>query len=216
MTDFSARRTMMVDTQVRPSDVTSFPIIEAMLTVPREVFVPGDLSEVAYVGDNLDIGGRVMLAPRTFSKMLDALALEPGELVLDVGCGLGYSAAVLAQLCDAVVAVEDDAARAAEAQRLLSEGGVHNAAVVEAPLAEGAARHGPYDAIILEGAVEEMPTAITDQLKEGGRIIAIFLDGELGVVRVGRKAGGAVGWRNAFDATARLLAGFERRRAFAL
>jgi len=216
MTEFSARRTMMVDTQVRPSDVTSFPIIAAMLAVPREVYVPDELAEVAYMGEDLPIGGRTVLAPRTFAKMLDALDLQADELVLDIGCGLGYSAAVLAQLCDAVVAVEDDARRAEDAQRLLSEHGVHNAAVIEAPLAAGAARHGPYDAIFVEGAVEVMPEELTDQIKDGGRIIAIFREGALGTVRVGHKSGGAVAWRDAFNATADLLAGFERRRAFAL
>lgn len=216
MTDFSARRTMMVDTQVRPSDVTSFPIIDAMLRTPREVFVPVDMAEVAYIGENLDIGGRTVLAPRTFSKMLETLDLQPDELVLDIGCGLGYSAAVLSRLCEAVVAIEDDASRAVEAQRLLSENEIHNAAVIEAPLAEGAARHGPYDAIIVEGGVEDISDAIAGQLKDGGRIIAIFLEGELGTVRIGRKSEGSVSWRNAFNATAGLLEGFEKPHIFAL
>jgi len=216
MTDFRARRTMMVDTQVRPSDVTSFPIIEAMLSVPREAFVPGEMTEVAYMSENLDLGGRWMLAPRTFGKMLDALAPGPDDLVLDIGCGLGYSSAVLAQLCDAVVSVEDEARRAGEAQRLLSETGVYNAAVIEAPLAEGAARHGPYDAIIIQGAVAVVPQPILDQLKDGGRIIAIFLEGELGTVRLGRLERGTVAWRNLFNATAPLLEGFEKPAVFAL
>ena len=107
MTDFTNRRTLMVDTQVRPSDVTKFPIIEAMLHVRREVFVPDDKLEAAYAGENLPLGpGRVILEPRTFAKMLDGLAIEPTELVLDLGCGLGYSSAVLARLAEAVVAVE--------------------------------------------------------------------------------------------------------------
>ena len=104
MSDFATRRVMMVDTQVRPSDVTKFPIIEAMLTVPREAFVPPSMREAAYVGDNIEIAaGRVVLEARTLAKLLDALDVQPTELVLDLGCGLGYSTAVIARLADAVV-----------------------------------------------------------------------------------------------------------------
>ena len=109
MTEFSARRTMMVDTQVRPSDVTKFPIIEAMLHVPREVYVPSEKREAAYVGENMTIGaGRVVLEARTLAKLLDALDIQPTETVLDLGCGLGYSTAVIARLADAVIAVEEE------------------------------------------------------------------------------------------------------------
>ena len=118
MTDYAARRTMMVDTQIRPSDVTKFPIISAMLSVPRENFVPRDKREAAYMGDNIDLGGnRTILDPRTFAKMLDALEIQPTDFVLDIGMGLGYSAAVLSQLGEAVVAVEDDQTRFAEASK---------------------------------------------------------------------------------------------------
>ncbi len=115
MTDFAQRRTMMVDTQVRPNEVTSYPVIEAMLNVPREQFVPESRRDVAYVGNNIDLApGRVLLEPRTLGKMMDILNLQNGDLVLDVGCGYGYSAAVMARIAEAVVAVEEDAAMAAE------------------------------------------------------------------------------------------------------
>ena len=108
MPDFAARRTMMVDTQVRPNDVTKFPIIEAMLAVPREAYVPDARREAAYVGENLDLGqGRWLLEPRNFAKMLDALDIQPGDLVLDIGAGMGYSSAVLARMAKAVVALEE-------------------------------------------------------------------------------------------------------------
>jgi protein-L-isoaspartate(D-aspartate) O-methyltransferase len=139
MSEFATRRVMMVDTQVRPSDVTKFPIIDAMLTVPRETFVPADRREAAYMGENLPLlPGRVVLEARTMAKLLDALDIQPRELVLDLGCGLGYSAAVIARLAETVVAVEEDEGLAAEAQRLLSEEGVDNAVVVTGPLAAGA------------------------------------------------------------------------------
>ena len=177
MTNFQERRTMMVDTQVRPSDVTKFPIIDAMLRVRREDFVPSARREAAYMSENLPLGqGRVVLDPRSFAKMLDGLDVEPSDVVLDIGSGLGYSAAVLAQLAEAVVAVEDEAAHAAESMTALAEFGADNVAVVEAPLSEGAAKHGPYDAILIEGGVADVPSAILEQLKEGGRIAAIFMD----------------------------------------
>ena len=217
MTDYTARRTMMVDTQVRPSDVTKFPIIDAMLSVPREAYVPDALREAAYVGENLSIGGgRVMLEARTLAKMLDALDIQPSHVVLDVACGLGYSAAVLSQMCDFVVAVEDDEARAQEAQSLLSEHGVDNAAVMAGPLAEGSPKSGPYDVIVIEGGAEEVPASLTDQLNEGGRIACVFVEGTLGVIRIGHKIDGKVNWRFAFNASAPILDGFEKAAVFAL
>lgn len=217
MSDFAARRTMMVDTQVRPNDVTKFPVIEAMLAVPMEDFVPPSRRAVAYSGENLDLGGgRVLLEPRTLGKMIDMLDLQPDDLVLDLGCGYGYSSAVLARLVQAVVALESDADMAAEAERRLGEGGVFNVAVLKGPLVQGAPEQGPYDAILIGGGVEDVPQAILDQLKDGGRIAALFLEGVLGIVRIGHRINGRVNWRYAFNAQAPLLAGFARERGFAL
>ncbi|EBA05842.1 protein-L-isoaspartate O-methyltransferase [Sagittula stellata E-37] len=208
---------MMVDTQVRPSDVTEFPIIEAMLTVPREAFVPRDRIEAAYVSEHVPLGGgRVLLDPRVFSKMLDALDISNADLVLDVGSGLGYSAAVIARIAEAVVAVEDDETRASEAQSLLSEHHADNVVLHEGPLDAGAAEHGPYDVVIVEGGVETLPDTLCDQLKEGGRMAVIFMEGELGTVRVGRKYDGEINWRFAFNGTAPVLPGFTKEEAFAL
>ncbi|MEL7259569.1 MAG: rRNA adenine N-6-methyltransferase family protein, partial [Pseudomonadota bacterium] len=145
MVDFAARRTVMVDTQVRPADVTKFPIIEAMLAVPREDFVPVALREAAYLGEDLDLGGnRVILEPRTLAKLLDALDIQQTELVLDIGSSYGYSSAVIARLSEAVVALEDDEDVSREAQESLMSHGADNAVVHHGPLAEGAAEHGPY------------------------------------------------------------------------
>ncbi|TCO69315.1 protein-L-isoaspartate O-methyltransferase family protein [Rhodovulum euryhalinum] len=215
MPDYDALREAMVDTQVRPSDVTRLPIIEALLAVPREEFAPAALRSAAYIGENLPLGrNRTILEPRTFAKMLEAIDLGPGDLVLDLGCGLGYSAAVMARMADAVVAVEEDPAMAKESEALLGEWGADNVAVERAPLAEGAPRHGPYDAIVIEGAVEEIPAAIADQLKEGGRIVALFMEDTLGVARIGRKVEGALSWRFIFNASAPVLPGFERAHEF--
>ena len=217
MPDYVSRRTMMVDTQVRPSDVTKFPVIRAMLDVPREAFVPEVLREAAYVGENLVIApGRVVLEPRTLAKMLDALDIRDTELVLDVGCGFGYGAAVIAQLAEAVVAVEENAGFAAAAQAALVAGGIDNAHVVTGPLAQGAARHGPYDVIVAEGAVEQVPDALLAQLKEGGRIGCLFMEGALGTCRIGYKHGGAISWRAIFNASAPVMPGFAKAQEFTL
>ncbi len=217
MSEFSSRRVMMVDTQVRPSDVTKFPIIEAMLAVPREVYVPRAMAEAAYLGENVLIApGRVMLEPRTLAKLLDALDIQPDEMVLDLGCGLGYSTAVIARLAEAVVAVEEDEGLAADAQRTLSVENVDNAAVIVGPLTTGSAKHGPFDVITIQGGVEAVPAAILGQLKEGGRIAAVFMEGALGVARVGYKVDGVMSWRFVFNASAPVLAGFTATRGFVL
>lgn len=217
MTDFPARRRTMVDTQVRPSDVTKYPIIEAMLDVPRELFVPAGRREAAYIGENIPLApGRVILEPRTLAKMLDALDIRDDELVLVLGAGLGYSAAVVSHLAEAVVAVEEDEDMVREADGALAEIEADNVAVVHAPLAEGAAKHGPYDVILIDGAVEELPPAVAAQLKDGGRIACLFVEGALGVCRIGYRADGGLTWRSAFNAAAPVLPGFARRQEFVL
>ena len=217
MADYARRRTTMVDTQVRPSDVTKFPIIEAMLRVPREVFVPDAKRDAAYVGENISLGGtRVVLDPRTLAKMLEAVDIQPDEMVLDIAAGYGYSSAVAAHLAEAVIALEEVPELAKEAERALAEAGADNTAVIEGTLSEGAAKHGPYDVILIQGAVQHLPEAITGQLKDGGRIVAIFQEGALGVVRVGYRIDGQVTWRFAFNAAAPVLPGFEANRAFVL
>lgn len=217
MTDFATNRTMMVDTQVRPSDVTKFPIIDAMLTVRREAFVPSTRRDVAYVDANIPLGqNRVLLEPRTLAKMLDALELKQTDMVLNIAAGLGYTAAILARMTEAVIAVESDADLARDAETILGEEGVDNVVVLEAALEAGAAKHGPYDVILIEGAVQAVPTALTDQLKEGGRIAAVFADGALGECRIGYKIDGNVSWRLAFNAGAPVLPGFETEAEFSL
>jgi protein-L-isoaspartate(D-aspartate) O-methyltransferase len=215
MVDYAKQRVTMVDTQVRPSDVTKFPIIDAMLDVPREAFLPDARRPMAYVGGPIEIApGRVLLDARTIAKMLDAAELEPGDVVLEIGSGLGYCTALLAQMVEAVVAVEEDGDLASEAETTLSDHGVDNAAVVTGPLVEGHAKAGPYDAILVFGGIEEMPGALTDQLRDGGRIVAIFMKGALGEVRTGLKSEGRMSWRMAFNASAEVLPGFERAETF--
>lgn len=217
MTDFSVRRTMMVDTQVRPSDVTKFPVIDAMLSVRREDFVPSAKREAAYMGENLGLGeGRVLLEPRTFAKMLDALDIGQDELVLDIGAALGYSSAVIAHIAQAVVALEEDADMAREAEEGLMSAGKDNVIVHTGPLDRGAAEHGPFDVIVIEGGVSHVPDALLAQIKDGGRMACIFMDGALGEVRIGYKLDGRMNWRRSFNAGAPVIAGFEKHSAFQL
>jgi len=217
MTNFLTRRTTMVDTQIRPADVTKFPIIDAMLQVRREIFVPDHLNETAYADTILDLGhGRVILEPRTFAKMLDAVDIQGNELVLDIGCGLGYSSAVIGNFSEAVVSIEENEAMAAEAEANLAAEGCLNVAVVQGSLAQGAAQHAPFDVIVVQGAVEHMPAALIEQLAEGGRIVAVFSQKGQGAVRVGYKTDGQMSWRFACNAFAPVLKGFVAERSFAL
>jgi protein-L-isoaspartate(D-aspartate) O-methyltransferase len=215
MADFAARRRIMVDTQIRPSDVTSFPILDAMLNVPREAYVPDAARDLAYLGGPIPLGGgRQLMEPRSIAKMLEVLDVTPDEMVLEIGPGLGYTTALLARMAEAVVAVEEDGGLARDAEATLSEQSVDNAAVLTGPLVEGSARNGPYDAIVIFGGVEEMPPALIEQLRDGGRIVAVFMSGPLGEVRLGRKVQGHVSWRMEFNATAPVLPGFERAPSF--
>ncbi|SOH93393.1 protein-L-isoaspartate(D-aspartate) O-methyltransferase [Monaibacterium marinum] len=215
MTDFKAARTAMVDCQIRPSDVTRFPIIQAMLTVPREEYLPSEAQAIAYMGEHVDIGaGRVCLDPRVLAKLIDALAIQPHDLVLDIGCGHGYSTAIIARIAEAVVALEEDESLADAASSTLAAQGVDNAVVERGPLAAGAASHGPYDVIVFQGGVESLPTDIVDQLRPNGRIAMIQMDGALGVAKLGVKGANGITWRRSFDATAPVLPGFSAEKAF--
>jgi protein-L-isoaspartate(D-aspartate) O-methyltransferase len=158
----------------------------------------------------------VILEPRTFAKMLDAVDIQGNELVLDIGCGLGYSSAVIGKFSEAVVSIEENEAMAAEAEANLAAEGCLNVAVVQGSLAQGAAQHAPFDVIVVQGAVEHMPAALIEQLAEGGRIVAVFSQKGQGAVRVGYKTDGQMSWRFACNAFAPVLKGFVAERSFAL
>ena len=211
------RRQIMVDTQIRPSDVTKFPIIDAFLSVPREKFVPDGKREAAYIGENLQIGqSRVILDPRTLAKLLEALDVQKDELVLDIGTGLGYSSAVISLLAEVVIAVEEDSSLASESEEILSEIGADNVVVQVSKLKDGAPEHGPYDVVILQGGVEEIPGSILKQLKNGGRVGAIFMEEGLGTAKIGFKLRDKINWRYSFNAAAPILKGFFKQKDFAL
>ncbi|MBM2576738.1 protein-L-isoaspartate O-methyltransferase [Jannaschia sp. Os4] len=220
MADPATLRRIMVDTQVRPSDVTRFPIISAMLETPREAYVPAGAEAIAYAEEAIPLGnGRELLEPRTLAKVIDALAISPDEEVLVVGAALGYTTALLSRLAASVVAVEEDAALYAETEANLAAQEVLNAAVIEGPLAGGAPKAAPFDAIFVDGGVETVPEALTSQLKDGGRIAVIVQDvagRDMGEMRIGRRIGDRISWRMEFNAGAAPLPGFAAPKAFAL
>ena len=223
MIDPKQQRINMVESQVRPSDITDRRIIRAMLEVPREAFVPQALYELAYMDEAVPVTPRVdgratraLLAPRTFAKLVQLAEIEPCATVLDVGCATGYSTAVLARLAKSVVAVEVDDALAARAAEMLRQLRVGNAVVLRGALEAGAPSHAPFDAILLEGAVPQVPHDLLEQLTDGGRLVAVIADGAFGRAQLWRRMGKTCDARPAFDAGAEPLPGFARKAEFSL
>jgi protein-L-isoaspartate(D-aspartate) O-methyltransferase len=214
--DFSVARHNMVENQIRTNKVTDSRILDAIETVPRERFVPDALKGIAYLDGDIELGaGRRLLEPMVFARMLQAAEIQPNEVVLDVGCGTGYSAAVLAHLASTVVALESDRALMHRASALLGELGVDTVALIEGALAMGDQAHGPYDAIIVEGAVGRIPDALTAQLAEGGRLVAVISrPGAVSQACLSLKVGNSISTLPLFEASAALLPGFAEHRGF--
>lgn len=215
MSDYEQARRAMVDCQVRPSDVTRYAIIEAMLETPREQFVPGALRAVAYSDAEIPVAaGRELMPPRTFAKMLEAAHLRPDDLVLDLAPGLGYSSAVLARLSAAVIAIEPDEAMARQATETLARLECDNVVVSHGDPAAGDPDHAPYDVIFVNGGIEDVPATLVDQLKVGGRLVAIHMKGTVGQCCVTVKSLNTATARPVFDAAAPVLGGFEEAEVF--
>ena len=217
MIDFTAARTSMVDCQVRPADVTRYAVIDAMLGVPREMFVPNAMRPVAYADMQVPLApGRVLLDARSFAKMLDAIELKAGELVLCVGAGYGYPAAVAARIAGTVVALEENQDLAQQLAEAMAALDADNVLIERGPLVGGSPANGPYDVILIEGGVETIPQALLDQLADGGRLGAIKMQGVIGQGRIWRRSGDSVSSVPAFDASAPVLPGFDAVRSFVL
>ncbi len=215
MSEFAEARRAMVASQVRVNDVTDKRIQDAMLSLPREKFVPRSKAAAAYADVELELDdGRVMLRPRDFAKLLQAAQVKSGDLVLDIACGRGYSTAVIAHLAEMVVGLETGEDAAAKAADRLAAPGLTNCAVVAGDLRAGLADQGPYDVIFVNGAVEDVPDAWFGQLSDGGRLAVIVRDGEVGRAMIYTRAGGAVGERSVFDTAPPVLSGFEKARGF--
>lgn len=216
MTDYAQARLAMVNSQIRPNDVNDYRIVDAMSELPRELFVPKAQRAKAYADAEVQLSdNRVMLSPMHLAKLILAADIRASDVVLDIGCGRGYSCALLSRLAETVVGLEvEGAGFASKAGERLSAVGADNAVVVEGDLKAGAPRQGPFDVIIINGAVAEPPKAWFEQLAENGRLAVIERDGPVGRGRIYTKARGAVGERAAFDANASFLPGFEPERGF--
>ncbi|OYX48426.1 MAG: hypothetical protein B7Y90_10525 [Alphaproteobacteria bacterium 32-64-14] len=203
----------MIDSQVRPNDVTDRRLISAMSAVAREAFVPASRRAVAYAEMPIETApGRWMMAARDFSKLVNALAIREGERILDIAPGTGYSSAVLSRL-GAVVALEEG-----EAAQALTAGlaGVQGVEIVTGSLKAGAPGKGPFDAILVNGAVEVVPQAWLDQLAEGGRLAVAVNDNGTRRARVYTRSGGKTAWLTPFDSSPPALPGFEKAAEFRL
>ncbi|GAC1622062.1 MAG: methyltransferase domain-containing protein [Bradyrhizobium sp.] len=209
----------MVDGQVRPSDVTDLRIIDAMLAVPREAFVPEQQRAMAYLDLNLDVSGggssrRCLINPAVTAKLLQAAEILDTDRVLVVGCATGYTAALAARLAANVTATEVEPALAAKAGEILAELGLGRVTVRAADIAEGDPAGGPYDVIVLDGATEIAPERLYRQLREGGRLVGVFAQTQPQRAMIVTHSHGDFGHRALFDAAVPVLPGLERRPAF--
>jgi protein-L-isoaspartate(D-aspartate) O-methyltransferase len=208
--DYSQARVKMVDGQVRTTDVTDLALLDAMLEVPREQFVPQNRRALAYIDEDVEIApGRFLMEPSPLAKLLQLAAIQPGDIVLDVGCGTGYSSAIIAKLAGSVIALENDPQLNAAANASLAQLGCDNVAVVQGELNAGYASEGPYEVIFIGGSVDVVPQSLLDQLKEGGRLVVVEGRGNAGVAKVFLRSGDSVSGRRAFNAAIRPLPGFE-------
>ena len=218
MIDHAAARRNMVTGQIMTNRVTDERLIDAMAEIPRERFVPRAKQGVAYVDEDLEIApGRYLMEPMVLARLVQEADIGANDMVLDVGCGTGYAAAVMSRLAGTVMALDVDQSLAAEAERALSTVGADNALVVTGPLAEGYARQAPYDAILVGGAVDRLPQALADQLAEGGRIVGILYEpGAVGQATLWARHRGALSSRRLFEASLPPLPGFARPARFEL
>lgn len=213
--DFDAARIKMVDNQIRTTDVTDLMILSAFLRVPREEFVPAGRRPLAYIDEDVPIGsGRFLMEPSPFAKLIQFADIRPTDVVLDVGCGTGYGAAVLSRIAKSVVALESDPSFAKAASDTLSRLGFPGAVVVEGALNLGHAPHGPYDVILFEGAVETVPPVFFEQLQDGGRLVVVEGHGNAAAARRYLREDGVVSSRFGFNCSVKPLAGFERVQQF--
>ena len=213
--DFAAARQNMVDCQILPNRVDDQRIVDALLKIPREKFVPDNLTGIAYVDEIVPLGGqRYVMEAMVVARLLQTAALNAEDVALSIGCGTGYATAILAQVVDTVVAVESHKGLAQKASENLAAIGLDNVAVVEGKLEDGNIDQGPYNVIFFDGAVQTVPDAICDQLAEGGRLVAIVAGERVGTAYLYSRFGGVISKREVFDAGTPLLPGFGKQKAF--
>lgn len=211
MTDFALARRNMVDGQLRPNRVTNAALLAAIGELPRERFLPEALRSVAYADDDVPLdGGRYLMEPMVLARLIQTLQPQAGDRALVVGAGRGYGAALLARLVKTVTAVESDPGLVAAAAQIAKELALDGIQWVAGPLEQGGPGSAPYDVVLVEGAVRQIPQAILDQMAEGGRLATIVsgAPGAMGVAQIFVKDGGVTSGRPLFDAGTPLLPGF--------
>lgn len=217
MTDFVLARRNMVEGQLRPNRVTNAQLLAAIGNLPRERFLPEGLQSVAYADDDVPLGkGRFLMEPMVLARLFQTLQPLPGDKALVVASGAGYGVALLSRLVKTVVAVEADADLAGSAEQTIRNLDIFNVYQVVGRMEEGYAAQAPYDVILIEGAVQEVPAAILDQLAEGGRLGTVIAapTGMVGVAHLMVKEGGVVSGRPLFDAGTPPLPGFAAPARF--
>lgn len=221
MMDFAAARTKMVDNQLRTTDVTDARVLSVMGRMPREVFVPPSLHPLAYIDEDIrlpsgemDEDERYLLEPSPFAKLVQLADIKSSDVVLDIGCGSGYSSAVLASLAYSVVALETSESLVEQVEGHLADAQVDNVAVVQGDLKAGYPSEGPYDVIFLNGAVTEVPDALKAQLKDGGRLVAVLGYGRASQAVIFVRSGDDVSGRVVFNTAIPPLTGFEPEERF--
>lgn len=214
--DYARARFNMVENSIRTNRVTDPSVVAAMQSVPREAYVPQAKQGIAYFDEDIPLGnGRFLMDAMVLARLLQEGTVEKSDVALIIGAGLGYSAAIVAALADTVVAIESDAAMVASASETLTGHGVDNAVVIEAPLAGGYAKNAPFDLVLFDGAVAQVPAVIFDQLAEGGRLLAVVKNpGHVAQALLYEKEDGVVGEVVLFDAAVPLLPGFEPAEDF--
>jgi protein-L-isoaspartate(D-aspartate) O-methyltransferase len=216
---FSEQRVKMVDGQIRTTDVTSAPLLAALLDIPREAFIAPEQAALAYIDEDIRIadtpqGPRYLMEPSPLARLIQLADVGIDDRVLVVGCGCGYASAIFSRLTRSVIALESDAALAEGARLVLSGLGFDNIEIVQGALQEGYSAAAPYDVIFIDGSVEEVPETLLAQLSEGGRLVAVEGYGNAGVARLFLKTTGIATGRRAFNAAIKPLPGFERAHAF--
>ena len=217
--EYALLRARMVDGQLRTTGITDARLLHAMGFVPREAFLPAVRRPLAYLDQDIDIPtrsgrARYLMEPAPFAKLVQLAGIRGTDRVLDVGCGSGYSAAVLSRLAASVTALECEPDLTESARSTLEKIGFGNVTIVEAALEGGYPQNAPYDVILVGGAVDEVPEALFGQLVEGGRVVAVIGEGNAGIARICVKEGGVVSCRRAFNAAIRPLPGFRRTPVF--
>ncbi|MCC9622773.1 protein-L-isoaspartate O-methyltransferase [Thalassospira sp. MA62] len=214
--DYQSARHNMVESQVRTNKVTDPLVIAAMEEVPRELFLPESKRGIAYVDEDIPVGdGRYAMEPMVIARLMQCAEIAETDVALIIGAGYGYSSALVSRVAETVVAVENNKAMSTAAEQAFQSLNYDNVIVVDGDFASGYAKQAPYNVIIFDGSVAEVPAAVLEQVSEGGRLLAVVREpGKVGVARLYERENGIIGHRDLFDANIPYLPGFEPAEAF--